>query len=249
MSHYREQGYMLALDDLGSGYSGLNRLQIIKPSYIKIDYELVHEINKDKSKKSLVRMLARYCEDMEYKLIAEGIETEEELKCLINLGVEFGQGFFLKRPCIDFEKIDKHIENIIRECQKKKSEHKHRIGSIGKMGTVLYPSCNISHAKNLFESNEKLLFVGVVDKKCKFHGLLEREKVMECSDNENSTVELIMEKDVVQIDADKSFRSAIGKLMTREESKFYYPFVILKKGRYYGVATARDLLIAIGKEL
>ena len=58
-----------------------------------------------------------------------------------------------------------------------------------------------------------------------------------------------MEKDVVQIDADKSFKNAIGKLMTREESKFYYPFVILKKGRYYGVATARDLLIAIGKEL
>lgn len=50
MEHYREQGYEVALDDLGSGYSGLNRLQNIKPEYVKIDYELIHNINKDKSK-------------------------------------------------------------------------------------------------------------------------------------------------------------------------------------------------------
>lgn len=248
MSHYREQGYKLALDDLGSGYSGLNRLQIIKPTYIKIDYELVHEINKDKSKKSLVRMLARYCNDMECKLIAEGIETEDELKCLINLGVEFGQGFFLRRPSAEFEKIDIHIEKIIRDCQKNKSEHRHRIGSVGKMGTVLYPSCSIQHAKNLFINSEQLLFIGIVDKKCKFHGLISRKKVMQCRED-NKSVESIMEKDVVQIDADKSFKNAIGKLMVLDESEFYKPFVILKKGRYYGIASPRDLLFAIGKEL
>ncbi len=249
MTHYREQGYMLALDDLGSGYSGLNRLQIIKPSYIKLDFELVHEIHKDKSKKSLVRMLARYCEDMGYKLIAEGVENEEELKCLINLGVEFAQGFFLKRPGTDFGKIDKKIEKIIKECQKKKSEHKHRIEFIGKMGTVLYPSCNISHAKNLFINDENLFFVGVVDEKCKFHGLLDRKIVMKYDGDDTSTVDSIMIKDILQIDADKSFKNVIGKIVMREEDKIYYPFVILKKGRYYGIATLRDLLNEIGKEL
>ena len=58
-----------------------------------------------------------------------------------------------------------------------------------------------------------------------------------------------MNKDVVQVDADKSIKNAIGKLMIREENCFYYPFVILKKHRYYGMATIRDILLAVGKEL
>lgn len=249
MSHYREQGYRLALDDLGSGYSGLNRLQIIKPNYVKIDYELVHEIHKDKSKKSLVRMLVRHCSDMEYKLIAEGIETEDELKCLINLGVGYGQGYLLKKPSAEFEKVDKHIVKTITECQRKKLEGKDKIGSIGKMGTVLYPTCHIEHAKSLFISNEQLRFVAIVDSSCKFHGVISRESVMQCSDNDSNSVETIMDTNIVQVDADKSVKSAVGKLMIREEKEFYSPFVILKKERYYGIATVRDLLIAIGKEL
>lgn len=249
MSHYKEQGYKLALDDLGAGYSGLNRLHVIKPSYVKIDYELVHEIHKDKSKKSLVRMLVRHCDDMEYKLIAEGIETEEELKCLINIGVEFGQGFFLRKPSAEFEEVDPLVKKLIKEFQKKKSENKHKIGSIGRMGIVLYPTCNIGHAKNIFKNNEQLLFVGIVDSACKFHGLISREKVLQYDDGDHDAVEVIMEKNIVQIDADKPFKNAIGKLMVRDEKQFYYPFVIMKKNRYYGIATLRDLLVALGKEL
>lgn len=249
MEHYRSQGYMLAIDDLGSGYSGLNRLQIIKPGYVKIDYELVHEIHKDKSKKSLVRMLARYCSDMEYKLIAEGIETEEELKCLINIGVEYGQGFMLQKPDEEFKKIDKKIEKRILEFQKKNPENKHKIGNIGKMGTVLYPSCTISHAQNMFNNNEHLMFIAIVDRECKFCGLIDRDNVLEYSGIDTDSVEKIMNKDIIQIDADKSIKNAIGRLMIREENSFNYPFVILKKHRYFGIATIRDLLISIGKEL
>lgn len=249
MTHYRMQGYMLALDDLGSGYSGLNRLQIIKPGYVKIDYELVHEIHKDKSKKSLVRMLARYCDDMEYKLIAEGIETEEELKCLINIGVEYGQGFFLQKPDVDFKKLDKNIEKKIKNFQKKNNENRHKIGKIGRMGTVLYPSCSVSHAQNMFNNNEHLMFIAIVDRECKFCGLIERDKVLNYSGIDSDSVEAIMNIDIIQIDADKSIKNAIGKLMIREENSFNYPFVLLKKHRYFGIATIRDLIIAVGKEL
>ena len=59
----------------------------------------------------------------------------------------------------------------------------------------------------------------------------------------------IMEKDVIQIDADISIKNTIGKLMYREENRFYEPFVLLKKDRYYGTATLRDVVIAIGKDL
>lgn len=249
MNHYRMQGYSLALDDLGSGYSGLNRLQIIKPEYVKLDYELVHEIHTDKSKKSLVRMLARYCNDMEYKLIAEGIETEEELKCLINIGVEYGQGFLLQKPEEGLKELNKKIERKIVELQKKNHDSKHRIGNVGKMGTVLYPSCSIKHAQNMFLNNEQLMCIAIVDRECKFYGLIYRDKVIHYKDKEDDMIETIMDRDVIQIDADKSVKNAIGRLMVREEISFYHPFVILKKHRYYGIATIRDLLITVGKEL
>lgn len=251
MKHYREQGYKLALDDLGAGYSGLNRLQIIKPNYVKIDYELVHEIQKDKSKKSLVRMLVRYCTEMEYKLIAEGIETEEELKCLIKLGVDFGQGFFLKKPHAEFKGIDKKLEKLIVECQKSKSDNRHKIGSIGKMGVVLHPSCSIENAASLFEKNGQLEVIVIIDKKCKFCGVVDREMVMKNIKikGKDAPLEIIMNKDMIQVDADKSISSVIDKLVGRDEKFFYDPFIILKKERYYGIGTLRDVIVAIGKEL
>lgn len=252
IEHYREQGYEVALDDLGSGYSGLNRLQSIKPGYVKIDYELIHDIHKDKSKKSLVRMLARHCSDMDYKLIAEGIENEDELKCLINLGVEYGQGFFLGKPKVSFENIDKAVVKLIGETQKKKKDNHHKIGNIGKMGTVLYPTCSIDHAIDLFCHNKNLPSIAIVDSKCKFYGLLYRENVLNClTDNKSmkKTVEEIMDQNVLVIDAGKTIKETIGKLMVRDESEFYNPFVILRKERYFGIATVRDVLIAVGKEL
>lgn len=252
ISHYREQGYDIAIDDLGSGYSGLNRLQNIKPNYVKIDYELIHEIHKDKSKKSLVRMIAKHCSDMDYKLIAEGIETEEELKCLINLGVEFGQGFLLGKPKPSFEHIDKRVVKTICELQKKKSENKNKVGNIGKMGMVLYPTCSIEHAVKIYENNEKLTYIGIVDSQCRFYGVIERKKVMEYAAGQKAkemSLEEIMEKDIIQIDAEKTIKSAIGMLMYRDESVFYKPIIILKKERYYGIASVRDVMIAIGREL
>lgn len=252
MNHYKEQGYEVALDDLGSGYSGLNRLQNIKPGYVKIDYELIHDIHKDKSKKSLVRMLARHCNDMDYKLIAEGIESEEELKCLINLGVEYGQGFFLGKPKATFEQIDKSIVKLICDLQKRRSDNKNKVGSIGKMGVVVYPTCSIEHTLDLFHQNEQISYIGIVDSKCKFHGIIKRETIMKyLADHKNlkKSIEDIMNKNVLEIDADKSLKTAIGKLMVRDENDFYEPFAILKKERYYGIATVRDVVIAIGKEL
>lgn len=253
IKHYREQGYEVALDDLGSGYSGLNRLQNIKPEYVKVDYELIHDIDKDKSKKSLLRMLVRHCNDMDYKLIAEGIETKEELQCLINLGVKYGQGFLLGMPDKEFQNIDPHVIKLIEELQKsKKKSHSNKIGNIGKMGTIVYPTCSVEHAMTLFSQAPRIPCIAIVDSECKFYGFIYRDEVMRYADDKQKsrlTVEGIMDPDILKIDADKTIKETIGRLMIREEQEFYKPFAIIRKHRYFGVATIRDVLIAIGKEL
>lgn len=105
ITHYKNQGFEIAIDDLGSKYSGLNRINYLQPHYIKVDIELVHNIQNSKSQRSLVGMLLRYCNEMGCTLIAEGIETEAELECLHKLGVHCGQGYYLGRPDDNFQQI------------------------------------------------------------------------------------------------------------------------------------------------
>ena len=98
MNHYIDQGYQIALDDVGAGYSGLNRVVNTTPNYLKADIELVRNIHLSKSKQSMMKLLVNYCDEMGLKLIAEGIETQEELECICNLHVHYGQGYYLGIP-------------------------------------------------------------------------------------------------------------------------------------------------------
>jgi diguanylate cyclase/phosphodiesterase len=92
IDNYKEQDYRIAIDDAGAGYSGLNLISDIHPNYIKLDMKLIRDIDKDTTKQSLVRCLNEFSEYTETALIAEGIETKEELLTLIEIGVQYGPG-------------------------------------------------------------------------------------------------------------------------------------------------------------
>lgn len=98
LTHYKNQGFKIAIDDMGSGYSGLRMLYETKPAYVKIDMELIRDIHIDSYKQSIIKALVSLCSDNKMYLIAEGIETVAELLTLIELGVDFGQGYFLSNP-------------------------------------------------------------------------------------------------------------------------------------------------------
>ncbi|MFA5143526.1 MAG: EAL domain-containing protein [Candidatus Omnitrophota bacterium] len=92
------QGFGIAVDDVGSGYSSLDSIAEIDPGYAKIDIALLRDIDTNVKKQNLVKAILSFCEQNKIITIAEGIETEKELDTLIGLGVKAGQGFFLGRP-------------------------------------------------------------------------------------------------------------------------------------------------------
>lgn len=98
LENYQCQLYTIAIDDVGSGYSGLNLLAQISPQFIKIDIGLIKNIDTDFTKKSIVKALVGFSKDVKIKTIAEGIEHQGELKELIKLGIDYGQGFYLGHP-------------------------------------------------------------------------------------------------------------------------------------------------------
>jgi len=98
LEFFKNKGFKVSLDDVGSAYASLDSIVEIKPNFIKIDISLIRNIHVDAVRQNLLRAIVMFCKQSEIISIAEGIETQEELKVLIDLGVDGGQGYFLGRP-------------------------------------------------------------------------------------------------------------------------------------------------------
>lgn len=94
----RRQGYRVAMDDVGSGYAGLQAIAEISPDYIKMDMSLVRDIHRHTIKRELVSTIRRFSDSTGITLVAEGVETLDELKSLMNIGVRCAQGFLFSKP-------------------------------------------------------------------------------------------------------------------------------------------------------
>jgi EAL domain-containing protein (putative c-di-GMP-specific phosphodiesterase class I) len=94
----RERGFRLAMDDVGTGYCGLQAIAEIQPDYLKIDMMLIRDLHSHPIKRELVATIRRFAESTNTTLIAEGVETREELESLAALGVRHVQGYLFARP-------------------------------------------------------------------------------------------------------------------------------------------------------
>ncbi len=92
------RGAVLAVDDMGSGYSGLRQITAVRPRYLKLDRSLGAGIDADPERTALVAALAGYSSQVGALLVVEGIETDAELEALQRIGVPLVQGFRLARP-------------------------------------------------------------------------------------------------------------------------------------------------------
>lgn len=93
-------GASVVVDDFGAGYSNLMRIIDLQPAVVKLDRTLVHGLPDNRRQQILVRNLARLCTDLSADVVAEGIETVDELRAVIDCGVRFGQGYLLARPAM-----------------------------------------------------------------------------------------------------------------------------------------------------
>jgi EAL domain-containing protein (putative c-di-GMP-specific phosphodiesterase class I) len=98
IDHYRQQGFRIALDDVGTGYNSLQTLIRVKPEFIKLDKSLIRNIDKHPEQQCLVELLLDFALQVDTSIIAEGIETLSELKILKDIGIHMGQGYALGKP-------------------------------------------------------------------------------------------------------------------------------------------------------
>jgi EAL domain-containing protein (putative c-di-GMP-specific phosphodiesterase class I) len=94
----RALGFRVAIDDLGSGYSGLTSIATLEPEFVKLDRSLLSGMDGELTKRRLVGSIASLGRDMGISVVAEGVETDAERRAAAELGCDLMQGFFFRRP-------------------------------------------------------------------------------------------------------------------------------------------------------
>ena len=96
--HYRAMGFKIAIDDLGEGFSSLRLWSELRPEFIKIDMHFVQGVDHDPIKLQFLKSIQHIAESCGTHVVAEGVETEAELRVVKDIGIAFGQGYFIARP-------------------------------------------------------------------------------------------------------------------------------------------------------
>jgi len=115
LSRLRAAGALIAIDDAGAGYSGLQQILQLRPSLLKVDRSLVEEIDKDPAKEALVEMIGVFANRVDAWLLAEGIETMAEARRLRHLGVPLVQGYLFGRPMPPFATLTSGLIQELRD--------------------------------------------------------------------------------------------------------------------------------------
>lgn len=98
LSFYRDKGFLVALDDVGEGYSGLGMIIDLKPDIIKVDKKIIENIDKDELKQSVYKALYNLSKEHNIQVLAEGVENPYELEMVESIGVDYIQGYYFAKP-------------------------------------------------------------------------------------------------------------------------------------------------------
>lgn len=252
LDNYLEEGYKIAIDDTGAGYSGLKMLSETKPHYIKIDMELIRDIHKDSFKQHLISGLVSLSNSTNMKLIAEGIEVKEELVKLIELGVHAGQGYFLHRPVSSLSDITEDIKNIIVATYRQGHSSfltysKHCIGEIARTDKAFDINTRCKKIKEYFDTTT---YTGA----CIVRDDIPVGLVMNHSLNSilatqyglavfpKRPISLIMNTSPLIVDYTTPVSDVSTDSMSRQNEYIYDYIIVTKNSKYYGIVTVKNLL-------
>jgi diguanylate cyclase (GGDEF)-like protein len=254
IKHYRDQKYGIAIDDVGSGYSGLNTIANVRPNIMKLDMDLVRNIDKDETKQFLCKAMVDFGKSAGILLIAEGIETEEELKTLIKLNVDFGQGYFLDIPRQTFVNLTpEKIETIKNAHNKKYTENPRSsiypiIGHLSKQGYCFSPEEKIESIYETLRLNHTITDFVVIEDEI-VTGFMSRATLLELVGGRygfslfaGKSIRELAGTDFLRVNYNMPINQVSRLAMQRPFEQLYSPIVVEKEGKYSGIVTIKDLL-------
>lgn len=226
----------------------------MNPHFLKLDMKLIRGINTDNLKFALVKGMVEFSKASSTSLIAEGIETYEEMETLIDLGVHYGQGYYIQKPDAVISDIDTDVLNAIKRINQKKNNMNSNIISniyikhLCTSSYVVNPDEKVSEIYEIFKLNPNMSGLCVVKNEIPV-GIITQEKLaFKLSGQygytlyQNKPISDIMDKSFLTVDCKTSI-SEVSKLsMARPNHKLYDFIVVTEDEKYFGIVTVKDLL-------
>jgi diguanylate cyclase (GGDEF)-like protein len=247
----RNHGLNIAIDDLGAGYSSLRQLSEIRPDYVKIDGHFIENIQEDSVKRQFVRSICEIANNIGSSVIAEGIETEEELETIASLDVDYLQGFLLARPK---SKPIKHTPNHLKQFSQNTPFliNELQVRALSKPTLTISPTLSVMALSEAFYQ-DKSLRVAVVLENRKPKGIITRNSLQQLFSSHygrdlygRKPVTLIMNEAMITVPEETKIDRLSNQITTNNDSLPDEYFVIIdKKARYCGVGSLIDLLRAV----
>lgn len=257
LSNYHDQGFSVAVDNVCSGYSGINRILDANPQYIKIGMEIISEIENDEMKRSFVLALSQLTRDLGIPLIAVGVENSSQLKTLIELKIDYAQGYYIARPCEKFERLRPEIKKEIISLSNELNRPKFAASCLSTVkelcskNPALSPNTLFTKVYEIM-NDPNVTEVAIVDENEKFLGVLTKWHVLRSlsgmygySLNMRKSVSEVMDTSCMTVTCDTPVETAAKMAMSRPQPYIYdsIPVVDGATNEYCGFVSIKDLLL------
>ena len=263
MSHFKEairtcrdQGFLIALDDVGSGFSCLKSIAEIKPDFIKLSMSLVKGVHKNRAKYILMETFTTLAEKIGCTLIAEGIEDEEDLKSLVNIGVHCGQGYFFNLPAyprpVPAEEINKKTIHLIGSSPNRLLKYPMVMTEVAEPAVTIDENMKIRDVKTYFDKNLDIHGV-VVQGDGMPKGLVMRYQLDRLLGSLSGlclyygTIAKIMDKEPLMVDEQMSIDTVSQIAMNRDKMKLYDYIIVMSGREMKGVVSIQKILDTMTK--
>jgi diguanylate cyclase (GGDEF)-like protein len=250
VDHYRKMGFQVAIDDLGVGYSGLQLWSELQPDIVKVDKHFIKGIDKDEIKREFVRSILTIAQRLNCILIAEGIETQQELDQLIEIGVTLGQGYFLGRP-VENPAFSTH-PYLVKQAQRRSQfqvDHAETVQTLCRPTPSLQENSLLEDASQCFKKQPDLVAIPVLNHNNEPIGVVRRHQLHELFSTpygralyEHKPVTNLLSSDVLIVESNVSL-SSVSTLMTNQEADtLNNEIIVVREGKFIGTGHLRDLL-------
>ncbi|UTW44336.1 GGDEF domain-containing protein [bacterium SCSIO 12696] len=249
----RQHQLQLAIDDLGSGYSGLRTWAEIRPDYVKVDMHFVHDIHSDSVKREFVNSICEISRGLNCQVIAEGIEQPQELEALRNLGIKLGQGYLLQKPVESPEKsasaFREHLDNSgTMTVRRLKTRPRDTVMELVQNAQTLSPNVAAEDINDAFIRHPEISSIPIVENN-KPRGLISRAQILELFSGRFShqlygrkPVQEIMNRTPVVVDYEARLEEVSKRVTGLEQADLNDDFIVTRGGDYIGVGKVSDLL-------
>jgi|TARA_B110000116_G_scaffold88365_1_gene76835 EAL domain-containing protein (putative c-di-GMP-specific phosphodiesterase class I) len=271
INHYRQLGFNIAIDDLGSGYSGLKQWSELCPDIVKIDRYFIDGCHQNPIKKEFLKSIVALARATQTLIVAEGVEQPQELQLICELGIDMVQGFLLAKPQFHpatdsvADKISQHIscshlsetisiDDVSVRALVEWTGNDHAIGALATAQMSLTSDCRCEQARMIFSCDCHLNSLAVLDNKGKPLGLLQREQLTEVFSSRygdalyaRRSVMKVMNLQPLIVDA-SDLIDQVSQLITDSDFDMRSHVIVTYYGRYLGLVSIRQLLKKITED-